>query len=108
MKKIEETINNNKNILNEDYHKLIQIINVKKEKIQILKNIFPIFEQLFITIENLKFEVPIFLESYLSQNVNNYNYLNKFISIDNDELDNLIISCQNKIELMKKKLNEYK
>ena len=108
MKKIEETINNNKKNLNEDYHKLIKIINVKKEKIQILKNLFPIFEQLFITIENLKFEVPIFLESYLSQNVNNYNYLNKFISIDNDELDNLIISCQNKIELMKKKLNEYK
>ncbi len=74
MKKL---FNNNKKNLNEDYHKLIQIINIKKEKIQILKNLFPIFEQLFITIENLKFEVPIFLESYLSQNVNQSKFFSK-------------------------------
>ena len=74
MKKIEETINNNKKNLNEDYHKLIQIINVKKEKIQILKNIFPIFEQLFITIENLKFEVPIFQKVIYHRMLTNLNF----------------------------------
>ena len=97
---------NNKTI-NDDYNKLLQIINVKKEKTKILKTLFPIFEQLFIVIENLKFEVPLFLENYLMQNTNNYNYLNKLILVDDNEVDSLILLCQEKINNMKEKLNEY-
>ena len=97
---------NNKTI-NDDYNKLLQIINLKKEKTKILKTLFPIFEQLFIVIENLKFEVPLFLENYLMQNANNYSYLNKLILVDDNEVDSLILLCQEKINNMKEKLNEY-
>ena len=93
--------------INDDYNKLLQIMNMKKEKIQILKTLFPIFEQLFIVIENLKFDVPLFLENYLMQNINDYIYLNKLILVDDNEVDSLILTCQDKINYMKQKLNEY-
>ena len=38
---------------------------------------------------------------------NDYEYFNKLILIDDNEVDSLILSCKEKIDNMKQKIKEY-
>ena len=56
------------------------------------------FNNIFTVTEDFKFQIPFFINNICSQFNNYFNVINDLINLDDVEIDDLIIQCENKIK----------
>ena len=62
------------------------------------KKYLMMFNNIFTVTEDFKFQIPFFINNICSQFNNYFNVINDLINLDDVEIDDLIIQCENKIK----------
>jgi len=95
----EATING----FNMDYRSLSNQLQEKREKLKMMNNLTKHNEKLYSRIEDFKKKVPLFIEKYLDNYQKHLENYKLMITLNDDEIDNLLDEYEERMENIKEK-----